>query len=139
MPSPSRPDPLDVIALPACAVVSLRHYPWLSCVRAAVLRTLNANTYGALPPHVHCSARVVTGGRVWPGNPASPGEALRYPFGVDLFTAMLVKVGVPLGVVLPALGLAGAAAFAYALFAWGRGFAVVACLFSRGLAGFAAL
>jgi hypothetical protein len=55
---------------------------------------------------------------------------------VDLFTAALAKLGVPLGFLFPAIGIAGTAALAVALFAWGRGFAVAAFLFSGGLAGF---
>jgi hypothetical protein len=135
-PSLSRPDPLDVLALLAFAVVSLRHFLWLYFERDGVIRTLNPNNYGDLPLHLTYVAHFVKGGRFWPDNPIFTGETLHYPFGIDLFTAMLVKLGVPIGVVLPVMGLAGAAAFALALFAWGRGFAVAAFLFSGGLAGF---
>jgi hypothetical protein len=78
----------------------------------------------------------VKGARFWPANPIFTGESLHYPFGLDLFTAVWVKLGAPVGIVLPVLGLAGAAALAVSLFAWGRGFAVAAFLFSGGLAGF---
>jgi hypothetical protein len=139
VPSLGRPDLFDVLALSAFALVSLRHFVWLYFERDGLIRTLNPNNYGDLPLHVTYIAHFVKGGRFWPENPVFTGEALRYPFGLDLFTAMLVKAGLPLGVVLPALGLAGAAAFALALFAWGRGFAVAAFLFSGGLAGYAAL
>jgi hypothetical protein len=138
-PSLSRPDPLDVLALLAFAVVSLRHFLWLYFERDGVIRTLNPNNYGDLPLHLTYVAHFVKGGRFWPDNPIFTGETLHYPFGIDLFTAMLVKLGVPIGVVLPAMGLAGAAAFALALFAWGRGFATLAFLFSGGLAGFQVL
>ena len=124
MPSLSRPSLLDVLALSAFAVVSLRHFLWLYFERDGVIRTLNPNNYGDLPLHLTYVAHLVKGGRFWPDNPIFTGETLHYPFGIDLFTAMLVKLGVPIGVVLPAMGLAGAAAFAFALFAWGRGFAV---------------
>jgi len=136
LPSPRRPDVLDVLALGAFSVVSLRHFLWLYFERAGAVLTLNPNNYGDLPLHLTYIAHFVKGGRFWPDNPIFTDEALHYPFGVDLFTAMLLKIGLPLRLVLPALGLAGAAAFALALFAWGRGFAVAAFLFSGGLAGF---
>jgi hypothetical protein len=138
-PSLSRPGVLDVLALSAFAIVSLRHFLWLYFERDGVVLTWNPNNYGDLPLHLTYVAHFVKGGRFWPDNPIFTGETLHYPFGVDLFTAMLVKLGLPLGIVLPALGLAGAAALALALFAWGRGFAVAGFLFSGGLAGFQVL
>jgi hypothetical protein len=139
MPSPSRPGPLDVLALSSFALVSLRHFLWLYFERDGVILTLNPNNYGDLPLHLTYIAHFVKGGRFWPDNPIFTGETLHYPFGVDLFTAMLVKVGLPLRIVLPAFGVAGAAALGLALFAWGRGFAVAAFLCSGGLAGFQVL
>jgi hypothetical protein len=139
MPSHSRYHVLDVLALVAFAVASLRHFLWLYFERDGVVRTLSPNNYGDLPLHLTYIAHFVKGGRFWPDNPIFTGEALHYPFGIDLYTAMLAKLGVPIGVVLPAMGIAGAAAFAVALFAWGRGFAVAAFLFSGGLAGFQVL
>ena len=135
-PSLSRPDPLDVLAVVAFAVVSLRHFLFLYSEGDGLIRTLSPNNYGDLPLHLTYVAYFVKGARFWPANPIFTGESLHYPFGVDLFTAVLVKLGAPLGLVLPALGLAGAAALGVALFAWGRGFAVAAFLFSGGLAGF---
>lgn len=135
-PSLSRPGLLDVLALIAFSVVSLRHFLFLYFERDDVIRTLSANNYGDLPLHLTYVAYFVKGARFWPANPIFTGEPLHYPFGVDLFTAVLVKLGAPVEIVMPVLGLAGAAALAVALFAWGRGFAVAAFLFSGGLAGF---
>jgi hypothetical protein len=131
-----RPDGFDVLALVALGVVSLRHFLFLYSERDGVIRTLSPNNYGDLPLHLTYVAYFVKGARFWPANPIFTGESLHYPFGVDLFTAVLVKLGAPIGTVLPLLGLSGAAALAVALFAWGRGFAVAAFLFSGGLAGF---
>jgi hypothetical protein len=139
MPSLSRPGPLDLLALSAFAVVSLRHFLWLYFERDGVVRTLNANNYGDLPLHLTYIAHFVKGGRFWPENPIFTGESLHYPFAIDLFTAMLVKLGLPVRIVLPAMGIAGAAALGIALYAWGRGFAVGAFVFSGGLAGFQVL
>jgi hypothetical protein len=135
-PSLPRPAVLDVLALVAFGVVSLRHFGSLYAERDGVIRTLSPNNYGDLPLHLTYIAYFVKGARFWPGNPIFTGESLHYPFGVDLFTAVLVKLGAPVEIVLPVIGLAGAAALAVALFAWGRGFAVGAFLFSGGLAGF---
>lgn len=136
MPSLSRPNLLDVLALSAFAVVALRHFLFLFFEHDGVIRTLSANNYGDLPLHLTYIAHFVKGARFWPANPIFTGESLHYPFGVDLFTAVLVKLGAPVEIVLPIVGLAGAAALAVALFAWGRGFAVAAFLFSGGVAGF---
>ena len=136
MPSLRGPDVLDILALIGFALSSLRHFLWLYFERDGTIRTLNPNNYGDLPLHLTYIAHFVKGGRFWPENPIFTGEALHYPFGIDLFTAMLVKLGLPVGFLLPSMGMAGAAALALALFAWGRGFAVAAFLFSGGLAGF---
>lgn len=138
-PSLSRPGVFDAVALATFAVVCLRHFLWLYFERDGVIRTLDPHNYGDLPLHITYVAHFVKGGRFWPENPIFTGEMLHYPFGIDLFTAMLVKLGLPIGVALPAMGLAGAAALGLALFAWGRGFAVAAFLFSGGLAGFQVL
>ena len=139
MPSLSRPNILDILALAAFAVVALRHFLWLYFERDGVVRTLSPNNYGDLPLHLTYIAHFVKGGRFWPENPIFTGETLHYPFGIDLFTAVLVKLGLPLSIVLPAMGIAGALAMGLALFAWGRGFAVAAFVFSGGLAGFQVL
>jgi len=136
LPSLRRPALLDVLAFVAFAVASLRHFLFLYVERDGVIRTLSPNNYGDLPLHLTYIAYFVKGARFWPANPIFTGESLHYPFGVDLFTAVLVRLGAPAGIALPVLGLAGAAAAAVALFAWGRGFAVAAFLFSGGLAGF---
>ena len=134
-PSLSRPGVLDVLALSAFGVVSLRHFLWLYLEREGVIRTLNPNNYGDLPLHLTYIGYLVKGARFWPANPIFAGETLHYPFGIDLFTAMLVKLGLPIGPALAGMGVLGSAALVFALYRWGRGFAVAAFLFSGGLAG----
>jgi hypothetical protein len=135
-PRPTGVRALDVLASSGLALSSLRHFLWLYFEKDGTLRTLNPNNYGDLPLHLTYIAYFVRGAGFWPQNPIFTGEALHYPFGVDLFTAMLAKLGLPLGLLMPAMGIAGAAALGAALFAWGRGFAVAAFLCSGGLAGF---
>ena len=127
---------LDLLAMIGFAIVSLRHFFWLYFEKDGTIRTLNPNNYGDLPLHLTYIAHFVKGGRFWPENPIFTGDTLHYPFGIDLFTAVLVKLGLPVGFLLPAMGIAGAAALALALLAWGRGFAVAAFVFSGGVAGF---
>lgn len=135
-PSFSRPGALDVLALVAFTVVSLRHFLFLYSESDGLIRTLSPNNYGDLPLHLTYVSYFVKGARFWPANPIFTGETLHYPFGIDLFTAMLVKLGLPVALVLPAMGVLGSAALGVALYAWGRGFAVGAFLFSGGLGGF---
>jgi hypothetical protein len=130
---------LEVLALLAFAVVSLRQFGWLVYQQGDRLLTLVPSNYGDLPLHwtyVHFFSQ---GARFWPDNPIAVGERLQYPLGVDLLTAALVVVGVGLRAVWPLLGLAGAAATGLALRRWGGALAVAGFVFSGGLAGFQVL
>jgi hypothetical protein len=130
------PSVSDGLALACFAVVALRQFLWLLHERGGVLYTLLPNNYGDLPLHWTYVRYLANSPPFWPENPVIVGERLRYPFGVDLFTALFVQLGVSLPGLLVALGVVGSALAALALFGWGRGFAVAAFLFSGGLAGF---
>ncbi len=127
---------LEVLALAAFAVVSLRQFGWLLYERGDLLLTLLPNNYGDLPLHWTYVQNLAGGTPFWPDNPIAVGERLRYPLGVDFLTALLVVVGVGTRIVWPLLGLAGAAAAALALRRWGGALAVAGFLCSGGLAGF---
>ena len=127
---------LEALALLAFAVVSIRQFGWLLFERGGTLETLIAYNYGDLPLHWTYIQYLAGGAPFWPENPIVSGERLRYPFGVDLFTALFVLMGAGLRALLPALGLAGAALSAVALRRWGGALAVAGFLFSGGLAGF---
>jgi len=127
---------LDTLALAAFALVSLRQFGWLLFEREGQLRTLLPDNYGDLPLHWTYVAYLAAGAPFWPDNPIVAGERLRYPFGVDLLTSALVVLGPSIRALLPVLGLAGAAATAFALRRWGGALAVAGFLFSGGLAGF---
>jgi hypothetical protein len=124
------------VALAAFAVVSLRQFGWIVFERGGALLTLVPYNYGDLPLHWTYVASLAGGAPFWPENPILSGERLRYPFGVDLLTAVFVQLGVSMPVLLRAMGLVGAAIAALALRRWGGGFAVAGFLFAGGLAGF---
>jgi hypothetical protein len=134
-----RPGISDWLALGALGLVSARQFLWLTFERDGSLLALLTYNYGDLPLHWTYVEFLARGASFWPENPIFTGQRLHYPIGVDLMTALLVQVGVPLRVALAALGLLASALLGFGLWAWGRGFAVAAFLFSGGLIGTAAL
>lgn len=134
--SVSVPGVYDLLAMTCFLVAALRQFLWLLHERGGSLYTLLPNNYGDLPLHWTYVRYFANSPPFWPENPIVVGERLRYPFGVDLFTALLVQLGASLPGSLAALGVLGSLLAALTLFGWGRGFAVAAFLFSGGLAGF---
>jgi hypothetical protein len=128
-----------VLALAAFAAASIRQFGWVAYEQGGTLFTLLPNNYGDLPLHWTYVQHLAGGAPFWPENPILAHERLRYPFGVDLLSAVFVQLGVRLETLLPVMGLAGAALAALALRAWGGAFAVAAFLFAGGLSGFQAL
>jgi hypothetical protein len=127
---------LDGLALVAFATVSIRQFGWIVFERGGSLLTLLPCNYGDLPLHWTYVSHLALGAPFWPENPILTGERLRYPFGVDLLTAVLVQLGASLPVLLPVMGLAGSALAALALRRWGGPLAVAGFLFAGGLVGF---
>jgi hypothetical protein len=130
---------LDVLALGAFALVSLRQFGWLLYEEGGTLLTLLPYNYGDLPLHWTYTRYMANGAAFWPENPIVVGERLRYPLGVDLLAAQGVVLGASTRLVLPVLGLAGALVAAWALRRWGGALAVAGFLFAGGLAGFQVL
>jgi hypothetical protein len=139
-PGPGLSDPgsrlLDGLALVAFAAASIRQFGWIVYERGGALLTLLPYNYGDLPLHWTYVSHLAAGAPFWPENPILTGERLRYPFGVDLLTAVLVQLRTSLPVLLPVMGLAGAALAGLALRRWGGPLAVAGFLFAGGLAGF---
>jgi hypothetical protein len=117
-------------------VVALRHFLWVCFESGPSIETLLPNNYGDLPLHWTYVAFLARGAPFWPENPIAAGERLRYPFGMDLVSALAVQLGLGVPFVFRATGLVAAAVTAHALHMWGRGFAVAAFLFSGGWVGF---
>ena len=130
---------LDGLALVALAAVSIRQFGWIVYEQGGALLTLLPYNYGDLPLHWTYVSHLAAGAPFWPENPILTGERLRYPFGVDLLTAVFVQLGMSLPVLLPLMGLAGAALAGLALRRWGGPLAVAGFLFAGGLAGFQCL
>lgn len=130
------PGRVERLAIACFAVAALRQFLWLLHERGGVLYTFLPNNYGDLPLHWTYIRYLANSPPFWPENPIVVGERLRYPFGVDLFTALLAQLGASLPGLLATLGILGSVLAALTLFGWGRGFAVAAFLFSGGLAGF---
>jgi len=127
---------LDALALAAFSAVSLRQFGWLVFERGSALLTLVPYNYGDLPLHWTYVTTLAGGASFWPENPILTGTRLRYPFGVDLLTAVFVQLGASLPALLPLMGLAGAALAALALRRWGGALAVAGFVFAGGLSGF---
>jgi hypothetical protein len=127
------------LALGVFAIVSIRQFGWLVFERSGTLLTLLPHNYGDLPLHWTYVEHLASGARFWPENPILSGARLHYPLGVDLLSAVLVRLGAPIEIVLRAMGLAGAALTALALRRWGGAFAVAGLLLAGGLAGIPAL
>ncbi len=129
----------EVLALTAFALVSVRQFGWLVFERDGALLTLLPYNYGDLPLHWTYIQHLASGAPFWPENPILTQDRLRYPLGVDLLSAVFVQLGLSLPVVLPVMGLAGAALAGLALRCWGGAFAVAGFLFAGGLAGLPSL
>jgi hypothetical protein len=130
-----RPGRWDVLALVLLGLACLRQFAALLYEKDGQVFTLSPYNYGDLPLHWTYVQNLAAGAPFWPENPIFTGARLHYPLGVDLVTAMLVQLGVPLAVAFTGLGLACSGLLAYALFAWARGFGVAGFLFAGGLAG----
>ena len=115
------------------ALVAARHFLWIVFERSGVLYTPNAYNYGDLPLHWTYIQYFANAAPFWPENPICTGARLQYPVGIDLFNALLVKLGLSQETALRGVGLAASTALCVTLFQWGRGFAIAALLLSGGL------
>lgn len=130
------PTPLalvDKLALLLLGVVAVRQFGWLARENDGVVRTWDAFNYGDLPLHWSYIRFFANGAPFWPENPIFTGARLQYPFGLDLFNALLLKVGVPTALGLVATGLAASLLLGVALLRWGGGLAILALVLSGGL------
>ncbi len=133
-----RLQPLDYVAGVAFLLTALRQFGWICFRRGDTVYTLLPFNYGDLPLHWTYIEYFAQGAPFWPENPIFTGQRLRYPFGIDLFTALLVSLRAPLPGLLEVMGLVASGLVLVTLLRWGGGFAVGAFLFSGGLAGLGA-
>ncbi|MBN1687701.1 MAG: hypothetical protein JW893_01225 [Candidatus Omnitrophica bacterium] len=126
----------DGFMLVAFTVFCLRHFLWVYYYRDGGMRILDQYNFSDMPLHLTNVAYFVRGTEFWPDNPIFASLKMHYPFGVDFFTAMWVKIGVPVDRAMQLVGLGGGLLVGIALFIWGRAFALAAFLFSGALHGF---
>lgn len=112
----------------------LREFLWIYFDRDGAVYTLDTHNLGDLPLHLTYIANFANGTPFWPADPLFTNLRLHYPFGMDLFAALFLKIGVPLKTILPATGLVFGILTLVTLFYWGRGLAVSAFLFSGSVA-----
>jgi hypothetical protein len=127
--------PASAIAVAAFGAVSVRQFLGVSFESGPFVETLLPNNLGDMPLHWTYVSYLARGAPFWPDNPIAAGERLRYPFGVDLVTALFAQLGGSIPVLFRVMGVLGAALAAHTLYLWGRGFAVAALLFSGGWLG----
>jgi len=113
----------------------MRQFFWIYFYKGGHYISLNSNNIGDLPLHLTLINHIVQEGHFWPQNPLYASDKLTYPFGVDLFTAMWIKLGVSTEQALVWIGFICSMMTLVLLYRWARGFGVAAFLFSGGLAG----
>lgn len=118
------------------AMFAVRAFCWLIYIDGDQLKIQSPNNLGDLALHITYIRNFASGVPFWPDNPIYISSKLRYPVGIDLFNALLVKMDVDLirGLVWVAL-LASVATF-YAFYRWGGVFGVAGFLFNGGIMGF---
>jgi hypothetical protein len=124
----------DWLAITLFTIVSARAFLWLAVMTQENLVVLSPNNLGDLTKHWNYIRHLAGGCEFWPDNPLIAGSSIRYPFGMDLFNALLALLGYDIVPGLIATGIAGAALACHALFRWGRGFAIAGFLCNGGLA-----
>ena len=128
---------LDYLIIFFFTLSCFRQFFWLYFYKNGDLLTLNHHNLGDLPSHIQFINYFAKGARFWPELPYFVGEKFHYPFGMDLFGALFVGLGLPIGIVLPLTGFILAMVTLGALLYWGGGFTAAGFLFSGGVTGFA--
>ncbi|HST31102.1 MAG TPA: hypothetical protein VLK27_09725 [Chthoniobacterales bacterium] len=119
------------------AIFAFRSFIWLVYVDGADLKIQSPVNLGDLGLHLTHIQFFANGVKLWPSNPIYVGsEHLRYPAGIDLLNALLLKSGISLIPGLVWVGLLASLATFYAFYRWGGAFAIAGFLFNGGIAGF---
>jgi hypothetical protein len=123
----------ELAAAALFGLVAGRQFLWLHVERGGEVLTWNPYNFGDLPLHITYIRFFAGGAPFWPENPAFSAARLQYPIGIDVWNAMLVQLGLPLGLGLTATGLVASALAGVTLWRWGGSFALLAFLFSGGV------
>ena len=118
-------------------VFAFRSFIWLLYVDGTDLKIQSPVNLGDLGLHLTHIKFFANGVKLWPSNPIYVNsEHLRYPAGIDLLNALLLKAGISLIPSLVWVGLLASLVTFYAFYRWGGAFAVAGFLFNGGIAGF---
>ena len=119
------------------AIFAFRSFIWLLYVDGTDLKIQSPVNLGDLGLHLTHIKFFANGVRLWPSNPIYVGsEHLRYPAGIDLLNALLLKTGIGLIPGLVWVGLLASVATFYAFYRWSGTFGIAGFLFNGGIAGF---
>ena len=119
------------------AIFAVRSFVWLLYVDGTELKIQSPVNLGDLGLHVTHINFFANGVHLWPSNPIYAfSDHLRYPAGIDLFNAILLKANVDLIPGLVWVGLLASVGTCYAFYRWGGAFGIAGFLFNGGLAGF---
>ena len=136
-PSPSRtPTFWDWVMIAVFAVASARAFFWLIYADGDSWKVLSPNNLGDLSLHLAFIHHLAATTHLWPRSPILIGDPLRYPFGADLFNALLLRAGVSPEIGMLWGGILGASIAGYSLWRWGGALGVAALLFNGGAAGY---
>jgi hypothetical protein len=118
-------------------IFAARSFCWLLFVDGSELKIQSPVNLGDLGLHLTHINFFANGVHMWPSNPIYVNsDHLRYPAGIDLFNALLLKSGISLIPGLVWVGLLASLATFYAFYRWGGAFAVAGFLFNGGIVGF---
>ena len=118
-------------------IFAVRSFCWLLYADGTDLKIQSPVNLGDLGLHLTHIKFFANGVHLWPSNPIYVGSNhLRYPAGIDLLNALLLKIDISLIPGLVWVGLLASIATFYAFYRWGGAFAVAGFLFNGGIAGF---
>jgi hypothetical protein len=130
---------LELIAFVFVLYVSTRHFLWLLFPIEHNFATLSAFNYGDLPLHINYIRYLANGAAFPPLNPSFALETLRYPLGIDLYSALYETIGVPLRAHLFLVGIGATLTSLVLLRSYASWWAVIGFFLSGGLIGWGVL
>src|SRR5437868_7458739 len=120
----------------AFAIFAVRSFCWLVYYEGEDILIQSPNNLGDLGLHISYIKSFANGVALWPDSPLYAFSKLRYPAGMDLFNAILTKVGLDLRHQLAVTGLIASIATFYAFYRWSGAFGIAGFLFNGGVAGY---
>ena len=117
----------------------LQHFLYLLYYDRHSLKTLHLNNFGDLSMHIHYIRHMASGAGFWPQNPEYAGELLRYPLGMDLYSALWEVLGVPTDTHLFVVGIVMTVAAVVLLHRWMGWWGVGAFFLNGGLSNWQCL